>query len=250
MKKLLMNNAIIALCLAVNVAHADDGKRLEWNDQFVSGVNKEQAYTIAIPFANEQQARNLLIEDSPFYQTLNGVWKFHWVADPKDRPQEFYKTEYDVSGWDDIKVPATWQIEAVRNNKSWDKPLYCNTQYPFCVWGKIDWPNVIQYRPAHYTFASMPNPVGSYRREFTLPDSWDGRDVYIRFNGVEAGFYIWLNGEKVGYSEDSYLPAEFNLTPYLKKGSNVLAVEVYRFTDGSYLECQDFWRFSGIGIGV
>lgn len=246
MKKLLMNNAIIALCLAVNVAHADDGKRLEWNDQFVSGVNKEQAYTIAIPFANEQQARNLLIEDSPFYQTLNGVWKFHWVADPKDRPQEFYKTEYDVSGWDDIKVPATWQIEAVRNNKSWDKPLYCNTQYPFCVWGKIDWPNVIQYRPAHYTFASMPNPVGSYRREFTLPDSWDGRDVYIRFNGVEAGFYIWLNGEKVGYSEDSYLPAEFNLTPYLKKGSNVLAVEVYRFTDGSYLECQDFWRFSGI----
>ena len=92
----------------------------------------------------------------------------------------------------------------------------------------------------------MPNPVGSYRRDFTLPDSWKGRDVFIRFNGVEAGFYIWVNGKKVGYSEDSYLPAEFNLTPYLKPGKNVLAVEVYRFTDGSYLECQDFWRFSGI----
>lgn len=92
----------------------------------------------------------------------------------------------------------------------------------------------------------MPNPVGSYRREFTLPTSWKGRDVFIRFNGVEAGFYLWLNGKKVGYSEDSYLPAEFNLTPYLQEGKNTLAVEVYRFTDGSFLECQDFWRFSGI----
>lgn len=246
MKKLQIANTVIALCLAANVVHAGDTKRLEWNDQFVSGINKEQAYTISIPFANEKQAMSLQIEDSPYYKTLNGVWKFNWVADPKDRPQDFYKPEYDVAGWDNIKVPATWQIEAVRNNKNWDKPLYCNTQYPFCVWGKIDWPNVIQYRPENYTFASMPNPVGSYRREFTLPDSWDGRDVFIRFNGVEAGFYIWLNGKKVGYSEDSYLPAEFNLTPYLKKGSNVLAVEVYRFTDGSYLECQDFWRFSGI----
>ena len=92
----------------------------------------------------------------------------------------------------------------------------------------------------------MPNPVGSYRREFILPDSWKGRDIFIRFNGVEAGFYIWVNGKKVGYSEDSYLPAEFNLTPYLKAGKIVLAVEVYRFTDGSFLECQDFWRLSGI----
>lgn len=120
--------------------------------------------------------------------------------------------------------------------------------YPFCEWDwkKIQWPNVIQPRPSNYTFATMPNPVGSYRREFILPDSWKGRDIFIRFNGVEAGFYIWVNGKKVGYSEDSYLPAEFNLTPYLKAGKNVLAVEVYRFTDGSFLECQDFWRFSGI----
>ncbi|MDO4181619.1 MAG: glycoside hydrolase family 2 TIM barrel-domain containing protein, partial [Bacteroidales bacterium] len=193
------------------------------------------------------QALKLGIEESPYYKTLNGTWKFHWVADPKDRPQDFFKPEYDVSQWEDINVPATWQIEAVRNNKNWDKPLYCNTIYPFCPWNNVQWPNVIQPRPADYTFASMPNPVGSYRREFTLPESWKGRDVFIRFNGVEAGFYIWLNGQKVGYSEDSYLPAEFNLTPYLnKQGANVLAVEVYRFTDGSYLECQDFWRFSGI----
>lgn len=218
----------------------------EWNDQSVSGVNKERANTISIPFATEKQSETLVIEESPYYQSLNGTWKFNWVADPKDRPADFYKPNFNVADWDDIKVPATWQIEAVRGGKSWDKPLYCNTIYPFGPWQSMKWPNVIQERPADYTFASMPNPVGSYRREFNVPDSWKGRDVFIRFNGVEAGFYIWVNGQKVGYSEDSYLPAEFNLTPYLKKGNNVLAVEVYRFTDGSYLECQDFWRFSGI----
>lgn len=227
---------------------AQKPESLEWSNLHVSGVNKEIACQIAIPFANEQQATSLPIEESPYYKTLNGTWKFHWVADPKDRPQDFCKPDYDVSRWDDIKVPATWQMEAVRNNKKWDKPLYCNVIYPFSYtdWNKIEWPNIIQPRPADYTFATMPNPVGSYRRDFTLPDSWKGRDVFIRFNGVEAGFYIWVNGQKVGYSEDSYLPAEFNLAPYLKPGKNVLAVEVYRFTDGSYLECQDFWRFSGI----
>lgn len=229
-------------------APAQKAERPEWSNQYVSGVNKETACQIAIPFANEQQATSLPIEESPFYKTLNGTWKFHWVADPKDRPLDFCQPGYDVSSWDDIKVPANWQIEAVRNNKNWDKPLYCNVIYPFSYtqWEKIEWPNVIQPRPSGYTFATMPNPVGSYRRDFTLPDSWKGRDVFIRFNGVEAGFYIWVNGQKVGYSEDSYLPAEFNLTPYLKPGRNVLAVEVYRFTDGSFLECQDFWRLSGI----
>lgn len=236
------------LMLASLEAPAQKAERPEWSNQHVSGVNKETACQIAIPFANEQQAASLPIEESPYYKTLNGTWKFHWVADPKDRPVDFYQTSYDVSSWDDIKVPANWQIEAVRNNKNWDKPLYCNVIYPFSYtqWEKIEWPNVIQPRPSGYTFATMPNPVGSYRRDFTLPDSWKGRDVYIRFNGVEAGFYIWVNGQKVGYSEDSYLPAEFNLTPYLKPGKNVLAVEVYRFTDGSFLECQDFWRLSGI----
>lgn len=247
MKKLILLNSCLLFCLTTSISVAQNTKTVEWCDQNVSGVNKENNCQPAIPFINEHQAQTMSIESSPYYQSLNGTWKFHWVADPKDRPSDFYKPEYDVSQWDDIKVPATWQIEAVRNNKNWDKPLYCNTIYPFCDWQHVEWPNVIQPRPADYTFATMPNPVGSYRREFTLPESWKGRDVFIRFNGVEAGFYIWLNGKKVGYSEDSYLPAEFNLTPYLNKsGNNILAVEVYRFTDGSYLECQDFWRFSGI----
>ena len=221
----------------------------EWSDQHVSGINKEKAVQSSIPFGDEMLGMSSQAEDSPYYETLNGIWKFHWVSEPDKRPADFYKPDYDVSQWDDIKVPSTWQIEAVRRGKPWDKPLYCNTRYPFCYTdpGKIEWPKVIQPRPADYTFASMPNPVGSYRREFRIPSSWDGRDVFIRFNGVEAGFYVWVNGHMVGYSEDSYLPAEFDITEYLNKdGNNVLAVEVYRFTDGSYVECQDFWRFSGI----
>lgn len=246
MKKLLIPSITTTFLLTCLSAVAQTVEKPEWNNERISEVNREKAYQIAIPFADEQQAMSLAMEESPYYKTLNGTWKFHWVADPKNRPQDFYQPEYDVSQWDNIKVPANWQIEAVRHNKNWDKPLYCNTIYPFCPWNKVQWPNVIQPRPADYTFATMPNPVGSYRRDFTLPDSWNGRDVFIRFNGVEAGFYIWVNGKKVGYSEDSYLPAEFNLTPYLKPGKNILAVEVYRFTDGSYLECQDFWRLSGI----
>ena len=248
MKRQIMHSALLALLSIPLSVAAQTADKPEWNNELVSDVNREKAVQIVIPFADERQAMNLTIEESPYYKTLNGTWKFNWVADPKDRPQDFYLPEYDVSQWDNIKVPANWQIEAVRNNKKWDKPLYCNVIYPFCDsnWQKIEWPNVIQPRPANYTFASMTNPVGSYRREFTLPDSWKGRDVFVRFNGVEAGFYLWVNGKKVGYSEDSYLPAEFNLSPYLKAGKNVLAVEVYRFTDGSFLECQDFWRFSGI----
>lgn len=154
----------------------------------------------------------------PYYQTLNGTWKFHWVADPEKRPKDFFKPDYDVSDWDNIKVPATWQIEAVRHNKPWDKPLYCNTIYPFCDYSKgVQWPNVIQPRPADYTFANMPNPVGSYRREFTLPTSWKGRDVFIRFNGVEAGFYLWLNG-KSGLFRRQLLTCRVQSDSYLQEG--------------------------------
>ncbi len=244
---LAVATANLAFLMTPTVFAAEEAK-LEWDDETVSGVNKEPARAVSIPYATFDQALDKVIEQSSYYQSLNGTWKFHWVADPKDRPVDFYKPSYDVSKWDDIKVPLPWQIDAIRNNKPWDKPLYVNTRYPFTSGdsSKIEWPNVIQWRPDDYTFKNMPNPVGSYRRDFTVPAGWSGRDIFIKFNGVEAGFYIWVNGQKIGYSEDSYLPAEFNLTPYLKSGNNVLAVEVYRFTDGSFLECQDFWRYSGI----
>lgn len=215
----------------------------EWNNLTITQVNKEPAFAVTIPSGNEMQAQNSAnMENSSYYLSLNGTWKFNWVAAPNNRPVNFYQLDYDVSAWDDITVPATWQLEGKKRNKAWDPPIYVNFQYPF----GSQWPNVIQSRPSDWTFYNMPNPVGSYRREFTLPADWDNRDVFVRFNGVEAGFYLWINGQKVGYSEDSYLPAEFNITPYVQAGTNVIAAEVYRFTDGSYLECQDFWRFSGI----
>ena len=219
-------------------------KTEEWRNLSISQVNRENSVTTGIPFANETQAKqSALPENSPYYFSLNGTWKFHWVADPQNRPVNFYQPSYNVGSWDDINVPSVWQIEGVRKNKAWDKPLYVNITYPF---GK-KWPDVTEgERYSDWSYYSMPNPVGSYRRDFTLPAGWDSRDVFLRFNGTGAGTYVWINGEKVGYTEDSCLPAEFNITPYIKTGQNTIAAEVYCFSDGSYVEDQDTWRFSGI----
>jgi beta-galactosidase len=230
-----------ALFLSLSLA----GQNEAWRNLDTTSINREEARTISIAHASEQDARTKTMEESAYYLSLNGTWKFHWVADPANRPVDFYKPSYNVGAWDDIKVPASWQIEGVRNNKPWDKPLYSNIKYPFTT-DVNAYPNPIGPRPAHYSYYAMPNPVGSYRREFTLPADWDGRDVYIRFNSAGTGFYLWLNGERVGYSQDTYLPAEFNITPYIHAGNNVLAAEVYCFTDASYIEDQDFWRLTGI----
>ncbi len=217
----------------------------EWDNVSITQVNREDANTIAIPYASEQELLNSRIEESSFYHSLNGTWKFHWAKDPDSRPAEFYATSYNTSGWDDIEVPSVWQIYGIRNNKNWDKPLYVNTRYPFTYVPSTY--SVMADRPSDWTYNNnMKNPVGSYRREFSVPNDWEGREVYIRFNGAGHGYYLWINGEQVGYSEDSYLPSEFNITSYLRAGTNVVAVQAYRFTSGSFLECQDFWRFSGI----
>ncbi len=221
----------------------------EWDDVTITQVNREEAHTIAIPFANEQQLRNSRIEDSPYYLSLNGTWKFKWVSDPIQKPEKFYETSYDATGWDNIDVPAVWQVYGVRNNKNWDKPLYVNTRYPF-TYDRSTY-SVMADRPADFTYNNkMKNPVGSYLHEFTIPSSWDGRDIYIRFNGAGHGYYLWINGQQVGYSEDSYLPSEFNISKYVKQGKNKIAVQIYRFTSGSFLECQDYWRLTGISRDV
>ena len=217
----------------------------EWDDVSITQVNKEEAHTFAIPFQTEQQVQELQIEESPYYLSLNGVWKFKWVKDPDSRPAGFQEVAFDVNGWDNIEVPSVWQMYGIKNNKNWDKPMYVNLRYPF-TYNTTTW-SVMADRPADWTYNNeMKNPVGSYRREFTLPTQWDGRDIYVRFNGVSHGYYLWVNGQQVGYSEDSYLPSEFKLTDYVKPGKNTIAVQVFRFTSGSFLECQDHWRFSGI----
>ena len=160
------------------------------------------------------------------YMMLNGTWKFNHVMKPSDRPLDFYKNDYDVSQWDDIDVPSNWQM------RGYDFPIYTNIIYPF--------PKNAPYIPDNF------NPVGSYKRNFELPEDWKDKRVVIHLGAVKSAFYIWVNGKKVGYSEGSKTPAEFDLTPYVKSGNNTVALEVYRWCDGSYLEDQDFWRFSGI----
>lgn len=220
-----------------------------WDDVSVYKINREDAHTIAIPFSNESDVQNKTLEESSYFQSLDGTWKFYWAKDPDAKPTDFYKTDFNVTGWDDITVPSVWQIYGMRNGKSWDPPLYVNTQYPF-KFNSTTY-SVMASRPDNWTYNNnMKNPVASYRREFTIPESWDGRDVYVRFNGAGPGYYLWINGQQVGYSEDSYTPSEFKITDYLKEGTNVIAVQVYRFTSGSFFECQDFWRLTGISRDV
>lgn len=241
----MKHHSIIHIILGLLLVSGSLTAQNEWDNVEITQINREEAHTTAIPYSEERQVGDLAMEESPYYLSLNGIWKFKWVPDPSEKPDNFYDTSFDVNGWDDIQVPSVWQVYGIRNNKNWDKPLYVNTSYPFTYNATTF--SVMADRPSDWTYNNnMKNPVGSYRREFTLPANWDGRDIYIRFNGTGHGYYLWINGKEVGYSEDSYLPSEFNITPYIKSGKNTVAVQAYRFTSGSFLECQDFWRFSGI----
>lgn len=234
-----------SFCLSLG---AQDKWEKAWDDVTVTQINREEAHTLAIPFASEGEVYAKSIEESPYYLSLNGIWKFKWAKDPAAKPVGFQEPGFNTSDWDDIRVPAVWQLYGVQNGKNWDKPLYVNTRYPFTY--DKDY-SVMADRNERMTYNNeMKNPVGSYRREFTFPADWKGRDIYVRFNGAGPGYYLWVNGKQVGYSEDSYLPSEFNITPYVQEGKNSISVQIYRFTSGSFLECQDYWRFSGISRDV
>jgi len=200
----------------------------DWENPSIIGINKMDAHTTLIPFNNTTEALTSEIWESPFYKSLSGNWKFHWSESPAQRPVDFYKTDFEDPDWKEIPVPSNWELQG------YGTPIYVNQPY--------EW----TYHPKPPEIPHAYNPVGSYRTEFTLPKDWKGREVILHFGAVKSAFYLWINGEKVGYSQGSKLPAEFNITNYLKKGKNQLAIEVYRWSDGSYLECQDFWRISGI----
>ncbi len=203
-------------------------QKMEWEDSEIIGINKEPGHCTLIPFSN---VRSFLEnpKQSPFHISLNGNWKFHWVKKPDDRPKNFYHVNFNDKNWDEIDVPSNWQM------RGYDIPIYTNINYPYSV-GKENIPNI----------SHSYNPVGSYRRNFEIPENWSGREVFLHFAGVKSAFYVWVNGEMVGYSQGSMEPAEFDITKLVKSGKNLLAVEVYRWSDGSYLEDQDMWRFSGI----
>ena len=205
----------------------------EWYDQRATfQVNREKAHTSFTSFQTVEDAKVRDKSNSPFYQLLSGQWKFEFAENPAGRNTEFYKNDYDVSNWDDITVPANWQTEG------YDHPKYTDTRLP---WEGVEIPE-LGVAPVKY------NPVGSYRRDFTTPEDWDGKEVFVSFQGVESAFYVWVNGELVGYSEDSYTAAEFDISKYLNAPGeqNNISVQVYRWSDGSYLEDQDFIRLSGI----
>src|SRR5215831_13217807 len=203
--------------------------RPEWDNPAIVHVGTEKPHATMMVYPSSELARTGDRASSPWFQLLNGTWKFHGSLRPSERPLDFYRTDYSDSGWGTIPVPASWQMHG------FDIPIYTNIIYPF--------PQDASKPPSPpYEF----NPVGSYRLHFTVPPAWKGRRILLHFDGVDSAFYAWVNGHKIGYSEDSRTPAEFNITPHLKPGSNLLAVEVYRFGDGAFLEDQDMWRMSGI----
>lgn len=208
----------------------------EIEDPLCLGIHKEPAHATLMPYGTVEEARKADRAASSFAMRLNGMWHFHWVPRPEQRPVDFYKPEYDVSKWDLIRVPSNWQVEG------YGTPYYSNYTYIF----QKDFPHIMSTPPEKYTAYEERNPVGSYRRDFTFPAGWKGRRIFITFDGVDAGFFIWVNGKKVGYSVNSRNAADFDITDFVVPGKNCLAVEVYRFTTGSYLEDQDMWRLSGI----
>lgn len=203
----------------------------DWQNQHIFEINKEDPHVFYIPVSDMKYNVPKNFVNSNYYKSLNGKWSFNWSKNSQNRPQDFYKPDYDFSNWKKINVPGNWELEG------YGIPIYVNQSYEFMRKGN---------RPVPPNLPKNWNPVGSYITYFEIPHNWKDRQVILHFGAVKSAMYLWINGKKIGYSQGSKLPAEFNITKYLKEGKNKLALEVYRWSDGTYLECQDFWRISGI----
>ena len=222
----------------------------EWESVEELALNKEYPRAYFFSFDNETQAAKVRPEKSPYWLSLNGQWRFHWCKTPDERPKDFYKTNYDASGWDMTPVPSNWNVQGIQKDGKlkYGLPIYVNQPVIFYHERKVDdWrQGVMRTPPQTWTTYEYRNEVGSYIRYFEVPREWKGREVYIDFDGVDSFFYLWINGKYVGFSKNSRNAASFNISKYLKKGQNKLAVEVYRNSDGSFLESQDMFRLPGI----
>lgn len=222
----------------------------EWQSPDSLALNKEQPRATFSYFANLKNALKVLPENSSYVISLDGKWKFKWVGNPEERPAGFQNPTYNVSKWDDITVPSNWNIAGIEKDGTlrYGKPIYVNQKVIFQHLVKPDdWRGgVMRTPPETWTTYKDRNEVGSYRRNFTIPTTWDGREIYIQFDGVDSFFYLWINGKYVGFSKNSRNAARFDITPYVKKGNNTVAVEVYRSSDGSFFEAQDMFRLPGI----
>ena len=225
----------------------------EWQSPDSVAVNKQQPHAWFFSFRNIDEARKVLPENSSYWKSLDGMWKFHWAPNPDERPKDFFRTDYDVSKWDDIKVPMSWNMAGLQRDgkNKYGDPLYSNQRVIFQhSWQPMnDWKGgVMRTPPKNWMTYRNRNEVGSYRRTFTVPADWKGQEIYLNFDGVDSFFYLYINGKYVGFSKNSRNLAEFNITPYLNKEGeeNTVAVEVYRHSDGSFLESQDMFRLPGI----
>jgi len=220
--------------LFITSSFAQNNQPPDWENPQLTGINNEPAHASFLPYDTDEDALKNDWTASPWSILLNGIWKFNWSENPDKRPVDFYRDTYDVSGWKDIHVPSTIEIQG------YGYPIYANIPYEFKHLMAPDPPKV----PHDY------NPVGSYRRDFEIPESWKDREVYLRFGAVKSFCYVYLNGQRIGMGKDAKTPVEFNITKYIRPGKNTLGIEVFRWSDGSYLECQDMWRMSGINRDV
>lgn len=226
MKSITVLFRLLVFLAVLNPVSLIQAQRMHWEDHTVFEINKRPAFATSFPFRDMEKAKQFDKEQSEYFQSLNGIWDFAWSVNPLQKPKDFYKENFTTETWDKIPVPSNWQMHG------YGTPIYVNVQYPF----EVDPPNI----PNDY------NPVGSYVTHFEIPETWKDDMIILHFGAVNSAMYVWVNGQKVGYSQDSKLPAEFDISPYIKTGNNKLAVEVYRWCDGSYIEGQDMWRLSGI----
>ena len=237
--------ALIVLALSAGVfARGAEPTGTEWKEPENLSFGREARRAAFSSFDSVEEALTILPDRSVRTISLDSAtaWKFKWSKDPSSRPVGFQKPDYDVSGWETIRVPASWQAYGANGKGGWGTALYTNQTYPF----KRDQPDVMGEPPKDWTAFLARNPVGSYRRDVVVPTSFLGGDVFLKFDAVDSFFYLWVNGQYVGFSKDSRNPAEFDVTKYVKPGINVVALEVYRYSDASYLEDQDMFRLSGL----
>ena len=232
MNNLLKQIYLMMLAVLVIIPAAAQ-QRPEWQSQYAVGLNKLNPHAYVWPYATAADVQKGAYEESPYYMSLNGKWKFHWVKNPDTRPKDFYKPSFYTGGWADINVPGNWE------RQGYGTAIYVNETYEFDD-------KMFNFKKNPPLVPSEENEVGAYRRTFTIPAGWEGRRVILCCEGVISFYYAWVNGEFLGYNQDSKTPAEWDITDKLKKGENTIALEVYRWSAGAYLECQDMWRLSGI----
>ena len=225
---LAISVGIISSFFSTNLSYAANSTLPYWKDIQTVCVNREEPRSAFMTYANKEQAATGKYESSPFYNLLNGTWKFYYVDSYKQLPENITDVNIDLSVWKDIKVPGNWEMQG------FGTAIYTNHGYEF--------------QPKNPQPPQLPEttPVGVYRRDLEIPENWNGRDIYLHIAGAKSGCYVYVNGKEVGYNEDSKNPAEYLINDYLTEGKNVLTLKIFRWSTGSYLECQDFWRMSGI----